>query len=778
MRRAHLLVIGLSAFGLGLGATAPRNADARPGAPAVLADFADSAGVWTYSGPWIQGPHSAYDACVYDAVHDRLVVYTGAGAGDTWTCALGDTFAWSGLSTVGEPPARQQPGYAYDSTRNRLLVFGGLSSDGSGARSDVWALSLDETPTWTEIIAVGAPPPGRFDLGMAYDPVRDQIVVSGGTSGSVFSGLLADTWTLPLGTTGATWQQWTSAAPFGARVGVHLLYDPVRDRVLQYGGFDGAFTDGDVWSLALTGGHAWTRVTTQGTYPANRYDGAVAYDPLSDKMWLFYGRPQWSGAIQDISYLDLTQSTPMWGTTTPVNDSRYGNSAVWDPMRSVFVLYGGIAYGTPDVIQYYHTVDGMLEPPITRQGAAAVYDSLGDRVLMLMGAQATNAVNEVWALSMSTLTWTPVYASGTPPAVRSYPSAIFDPIRNRVVLYGGRAPSSITLNDVWALTLSPAPAWQLLLPSGGLLSRAAHTAVYDRLQDRMIVFGGGYSGSGFGWHYQDDVWALPLGGGRGWTQLSPLDVGPARRSDQVGVYDPDHNRLVIYGGKGAAGNLTDTWAFDLAAGGGWAQLAAGGGVPDTDYQMVAAYDPDFHRMIAGFGSSSGSFSSSSAMWELPLADQAPANWFALAPAGTPPGYRNGAAAAWDSRRHRLVVIDGIDVGTGNRVRDQWTLTFSPTVTAVSGPPVRTGLGLDVRPAGRRAVTLEARVPAGLEATLDVWSADGRLTRHLASQQLEPGTHAIRWDGTGSDGRDVAAGVYFARLAAGPFAAHARIVVPR
>jgi hypothetical protein len=53
--------------------------------------------------------------------------------------------------------------------------------------------------------------------------------------------------------------------------------------------------------------------------------------------------------------------------------------------------------------------------------------------------------------------------------------------------------------------------------------------------------------------------------------------------------------------------------------------------------------------------------------------------------------------------------------------------------------------------------------AGGEATLQVFDLTGSLVKTLVRGDLEAGYHTVTWDGSSSDGYDVASGVYFYRL---------------
>ena len=81
------------------------------------------------------------------------------------------------------------------------------------------------------------------------------------------------------------------------------------------------------------------------------------------------------------------------------------------------------------------------------------------------------------------------WATNPPPSGRSEHTAIYDPVRDRMVVFGGY--DGTLRNDVWALSLSGSPAWSALAPAGSPPSaRYGHTAIYDPVRDRMVVFGG------------------------------------------------------------------------------------------------------------------------------------------------------------------------------------------------------------------------------------------------------------------------------------------------
>jgi hypothetical protein len=73
--------------------------------------------------------------------------------------------------------------------------------------------------------------------------------------------------------------------------------------------------------------------------------------------------------------------------------------------------------------------------------------------------------------------------------------------------------------------------------------RAYHGAVYDPTQDRMLVFGGlGVSGG------LSDVWQLSLGDAPQWTRCQPAGILPYERVFASAVYVPEFSAMVVFGG--------------------------------------------------------------------------------------------------------------------------------------------------------------------------------------------------------------------------------------
>ena len=77
--------------------------------------------------------------------------------------------------------------------------------------------------------------------------------------------------------------------------------------------------------------------------------------------------------------------------------------------------------------------------------------------------------------------------------------------------------------------------------------------------------------------------------------------------------------------------------------------------------------------------------------------------------------------------------------------------------------------------------IEFTVPAGergVEVALRIFDVAGQVVRSLADDVREPGRYTAEWDGTDSQGRSVASGVYLYQLRAGEFSAVRRMLLVR
>ena len=80
------------------------------------------------------------------------------------------------------------------------------------------------------------------------------------------------------------------------------------------------------------------------------------------------------------------------------------------------------------------------------------------------------------------------------------------------------------------------------------------------------------------------------------------------------------------------------------------------------------------------------------------------------------------------------------------------------------------------PAPHGLTAFASRLGSRTAVTLGIYDVAGRRVRELVSTTRGPGDHVDTWDGIDGNGRQVRAGVYFARMVAGQQAVSRNFVV--
>lgn len=244
------------------------------------------------------------------------------------------------------PRDRWVPLFVYDSTADRLLLFGG-SFSGPDSRTyafqhDRWSVVADSGPATRDDMAFGmvngAPTffggrgqvrdasnqpmqrayreTWRFDAGRwrlvdttgpegrshpqgAYDPIRKRLVVFGGRSGVAQRGEptrpnASDTWEWD----GSRWHQLRAPEPPG-RAGFVMAWDAAAKMVIIHGGISNSVLLTDTWGW---NGTKWTQLSTAGpktafgaaaTWPAGgivMFGGHRMNDPDPTGTWHWNGK--------------------------------------------------------------------------------------------------------------------------------------------------------------------------------------------------------------------------------------------------------------------------------------------------------------------------------------------------------------------------------------------------------------------------------------------------------------------------------------------------------
>lgn len=562
-----------------------------------------------------------------------------------------------------------------------------------------------ERTTWTS----DAPrtPAARAGAALAYDPARRTLVLFGGLSAVA----LADTW---------EWNgRWHLRTPPGsppARSGHAMIYDPARDRIVLFGGRNGTTFLDDTWEYD---GATWTRLAGAAA-PPRRAEHGIAYDALRDRIVVFGGRDSLGAKDDTWTFESATGMWTMQPLATPPS-RRSQHAMAYDPIHARTVVFGG--RGPSGVLGDLWTWDGTsaswveandVGAPTSRAAAAMTFDPAAGVLVLYGGYTAitpltrSNGIFELAGASWSTRTAPPVPERGEH-------AMAMDLATGYLVVFGGSGVNG-GLADTW--TYRADENWDdetiALVP----LSRRAASLTYDKRRGRIVLFGGERTNFLGDTHEWD---------GAAWT-LYPV-AGPPPRANHAAVYDTEHARTVIFGGR-TLGNvpLGDVWEWNGAS---WSARTGSALQPPVRFNAGAAYDAARDEMVVFGGFSGGvlgdtwTWSGASGQWSAAL--PTPPQPSALAPAP-----RQGAAMAYDRARERVVLFGGVGASAGAEVNfdDTWEWTGAAWVklTPVGPSP----------PAGsaRRAVYLDAAARvAVIDDTGDTWTWDGTSWTHLAFAEL-------------------------------------------
>jgi galactose oxidase-like protein len=306
---------------------------------------------------------------------------------------------------------------------------------------------MSEHWLWTQKEDIGPSP--RFGTAMAYEAVRQRVVLFGGTP--LAGGRLNDTW---------EWDgvAWTQVADMGVgRSFAGMTYDDARQRLVLFGGYVRGVVEinelnDDTWEW---NGTEWTQVADIG--PARRVGCAFAYDTVRQRAVLFGGFGGSSGNefLGDTWEWDGTEWTQIADTGPP---PRSYLAMVFDSSRECLVLFGGNNLGwLNDTWEWTDDGGWVKRQDMGPQFITSPTMVYSEKHTVLFGApgQGERGAGHTWEWDGNR--WTQRQNMG-PPA-RVWHALAYDSQRDRVVLFGGRAtrpqqnPPDIAFGDTWELAI-------------------------------------------------------------------------------------------------------------------------------------------------------------------------------------------------------------------------------------------------------------------------------------------------------------------------------------
>lgn len=445
-------------------------------------------------------------------------------------------------------------------------------------------------------------------------------------------------------------QTWTQYGP-PPRFSHTSVFDPVTKKMIVFGGQDNLTKTNlnDVWLVGTSTSKyvTSTSLVPGGSDPSGRFGHVATYDSNSNRMTIFGGATGFPGTcVNDVWILDGANGQSGSSTWIPISPS-----------------------GTPPAGRLHHT---------------GVYDTKTNSMIVFGGSNCSKGYfNDVWVLSdadggSGSPSWQKLVPSGIPPAARESASAIYDSANNLMTVYGGDAGST-NFGDVWILShangTGGTPTWTQLSPTGSAPNtRSGHTAVYDSLNNRMIVFGGFHLSSAL----SDTAvlsFANGIGGVPAWTSVTTKGTAPAVGFHSA-VYDSTLNDMYVFAGSSSEAKLAgDDHAFTLSSANGVGTSSWTRGGPPARYSQSMFYDAVSNSVFVLDGQHALTNTNFDDYWQnAGVNDSSNINWIPINVAGAHPKARWGQSALYDGVNNRAMVFGGATGFPSPCLNDYWVMT--------------------------------------------------------------------------------------------------------
>jgi hypothetical protein len=308
--------------------------------------------------------------------------------------------------------------------------------------------------------------------------------------------------------------------------------------------------------------------------PENRLGHKMFYNPVKGRVMLYGGADWEDNAHTRTFYDDLWEydyDSGLWFEvqTTSRPDGRFNTMITYIPERNVLFMYGGYTQNDRVSDTWILDLDIMawteLEPvdqPSPRSDSSISYDPEHDVVILFSGYRRDeDKTRQTWIYSFEDENWIEVYPENVP--LHQYGHyMVYVPETGQHLMYPGHwsvMSGSVTTRhgfggDIWEYKY-PENEWIEYTASSSPSGRYWGNVAYDSDENRIMLFGG------HGSRDFDDTWSYDVVD-RKWDNISQGDK-PSRRSCSSMAYDPMNKVFVLFGGRDSNGDsLADTWIMN------------------------------------------------------------------------------------------------------------------------------------------------------------------------------------------------------------------------
>jgi hypothetical protein len=167
------------------------------------------------------------------------------------------------------------------------------------------------------------------------------------------------------------------------------------------------------------------------------------------------------------------------------------------------------------------------------------------------GFSDTGRFDDTWAPDLATDTWSNITPQGNRPLRRCLIDATWDPVQQRIFIFGGQSTETPFLDDLWSYSLSS--NWRPLERDPKPPPRNLYSAIFDVARLHVLIFGGNTPAGP-----THEMWLYEAGSER-WSQPTAAGAPISARHSHDAVWLPDQRSMIVFGGNNGTEDLNDLW---------------------------------------------------------------------------------------------------------------------------------------------------------------------------------------------------------------------------
>lgn len=292
--------------------------------------------------------------------------------------------------------------------------------------------------------------------------------------------------------------------------------------------------------------------------------------------------------------------------------------------------------------------------PSARWSHLAVWDEDRERMYVIGGSgENFQSYYDLWTYDARNNHWNKLTPTGSSPPSTLTLRAALDATKRKIYIIGDGylSDGNTSASGMWIYGLDT-NAWEYNEIPTELKDLVANDVAWDSNRGHIYAFGGGGTGeeSNALWVFNSEIYS--------WNKLEPVGGSPPARNNHSLVWDPNGDRLIVFGGIGGGGGTfyNDLWIYSASTNS-WKMQRPRGDLPFARLGHSATWDPIESKMYVFGGFSPGSAPvRHNDLWVYETESN---KWTRMSPSGSIPPARSGHSAVVALNSRKLYIFGGL-----------------------------------------------------------------------------------------------------------------------